>query len=297
MSLHIKTPLLASRRLCPDRSVWLKLENTQPSGSFKARGIGYACQVYAKQGARRFVSSSGGNAGLAVAYAGRMLEVPVVVVVPETTTERAKELIRFENAEVVVHGSSWAEAHEEAMQRVDRESAYLHPFDDPYIWQGHATLVEELAEERGRPDAIVLSVGGGGLFCGVVEGLRRVGWSDVPLIAVETEGADSFAQALEANELIALESISSIATSLGAKQVAQEALNRAREHPTHPVVISDADAVGGCRQLLEAHHMLVEPACGAAITAALRSPLSDLIVIICGGVGVSDDLLRSWEKK
>ena len=86
MPLHIETPLIESRPLstAARRSVWLKLEALQPPGSFKIRGIGAACEEYGKRGARRFVSSSGGNAGLAVAYAGRCVSIPVTVVVPET---------------------------------------------------------------------------------------------------------------------------------------------------------------------------------------------------------------------
>src|SRR5262245_32642172 len=98
--MHIETPLLESRALSlhAHRSVWLKVEALQPSGSFKTRGIGHACREYARRGARRFISSSGGNAGLAVAYAGRRLGVPVTVVVPQTTSARAKELIGAEAA-------------------------------------------------------------------------------------------------------------------------------------------------------------------------------------------------------
>lgn len=108
MALHIETPLIESSVLSrlTRKSVWLKLDALQPSGSFKIRGIGHACEVYAAKGARRFVSSSGGNAGLAVAFAGQELGIPVTVVVPETTTQRAKELLRSENAEVIVHGAS-----------------------------------------------------------------------------------------------------------------------------------------------------------------------------------------------
>ena len=95
MPLHLETPLVASAALGHgDQRVWLKLESLQPSGSFKLRGIGHACEVYAAQGARRLLSSSGGNAGMAVAYAGHALGLPVTVVVPETTGERARALIR-----------------------------------------------------------------------------------------------------------------------------------------------------------------------------------------------------------
>ena len=102
--LHIATPLIESRALSDGarRAVWLKIESMQPSGSFKIRGIGHACQEYHRRGAHRFISSSGGNAGLAVAYAGRRLGVPVTVVVPHSTSARARELLAAERAELVV---------------------------------------------------------------------------------------------------------------------------------------------------------------------------------------------------
>ncbi len=162
--LHIETPLFESRALSlrAGRAVWLKVEALQPPGSFKIRGIGYACQEYARGGAKRFISSSGGNAGIAVAYAGRHLSVPVVVVVPQTTTERAKDLIRQEGAEVMVHGASWREANALAMSMVTDADAFLHPFDNPLIWHGHSSLVDEVVLSGLRPEAVVLSVGGGG---------------------------------------------------------------------------------------------------------------------------------------
>ena len=171
--LHIETPLFESQAISIQvgRSVWLKLEALQPPGSFKIRGIGFACQEYARRGAARFISSSGGNAGIAVAYAGRSLAVPVIVVVPETTTERAKKLIRQEGAEIIVHGASWQEANAFALSLVQETDAFLHPFDDPLLWQGHATMIDEVARSGLKPDAVVLSVGGGGLLCGVMEGL------------------------------------------------------------------------------------------------------------------------------
>ncbi len=89
--LHIETPLIESVPLsaCVQGNVWLKMDALQPSGSFKLRGIGYACQEYIREGAKSFISSSGGNAGIAVAYAGRKLGMPVTVVVPETTSQKA----------------------------------------------------------------------------------------------------------------------------------------------------------------------------------------------------------------
>ena len=248
MNLHFETPLMESRALSApgEQSVWLKLDALQPCGSFKIRGIGHACAVHQSRGAQRFVSSSGGNAGLAVAYAGRRLGIPVVVVVPETTTERAKELLRLEGAEVVVHGSSWQEANQFAQTLLGATDAFLHPFDDPLLWHGHASMIDEVAQARFKPDAVVLSVGGGGLLSGVVEGLQRNRWHDVPVLAVETDGAASLHAAVEAGHTVTLPCISSIATSLGAKRVCEQALRCVREHPVRSLVVSDASALAAC---------------------------------------------------
>ena len=298
--LHINTPLLESRALsiASGRTIWLKIEAMQPPGSFKIRGVGSACEQYRRRGARRFVSSSGGNAGLAVAYAGRHLGVSVLVVVPETTTEAAKALIRQEGAEVLVHGPSWQEANALALEKAQDDScAFVHPFDDPLLWQGHATMVDEVAQAGVKPDAVVLSVGGGGLLCGVIEGLRRHDWTDVPVIAVETDGADSLAQSLAAGHRVELAAITSCASSLGAKKVCAEALIRAQEHPTQSVVVSDQAAVGACERFLADHRLVVEPACGASLALAYDhapelEPFGSVLVITCGGATATVEDLR-----
>lgn len=301
--MYIETPLVESRALSErvGKSVWMKIEAMQPTGSFKARGIGHACAVYKERGARRFVSSSGGNAGLAVAYAGRKLGVPVLVIVPETTSERAKHLIGMENAEVVVHGKSWDEANHFALASCTSADAFLHPFDDPLLWEGHATMIDEVARAGLEPDAVVLSVGGGGLLCGVAEGLRRNGWERVPIVAVETEGADSYARSLAAGERIELPAITSIATSLGARSVCAEALALAKRRPVASIVVSDRQAVAGCFELLTEHRIVVEPACGASVAAlealapeAKLRGARNILLIVCGGVGTSVDQLNRW---
>ncbi|MCC5859553.1 MAG: pyridoxal-phosphate dependent enzyme, partial [Ectothiorhodospiraceae bacterium] len=299
--LHIETPLVESRPLSVStgRSVWLKLDALQPSGSFKLRGIGHACQVYRSRGARRFLSSSGGNAGLAVAYAGRRLGVPVTVVVPETATDRARALLRQEGAELIVHGASWQEANELAQSLRGTDDAFLHPFDDPLLWEGHASLVDEVARAGPRPDAVVLSVGGGGLLSGVVAGLRRHGWHDVPVLAVETEGADSFHQAVQAGRPVELERITSIATSLGAKQVCGQAMMLMREHPIRSIVVSDRSALAACERFLADHRLLVEPACGASLAlahegVAALDGFDRVLFIVCGGATATIDQIRAW---
>lgn len=303
MTLHIKTPVLESRAFSArvKKDVRLKVESLQPSGSFKLRGIGLACEVHRSRGAKRFISSSGGNAGCAVAYAGRALGVPVTVVVPETTSERAKALIRSEAAEVVVHGASWAEANERAHSLLLAGDVFIHPFDDALLWQGHSTLIDELVEQSEKPDVVICSVGGGGLLAGVVEGLRRVGWNDVEVAAVETEGAASYAAALKAGTPVALPEVRSVATSLGARAVCEHSVALARVHSIHSCIVTDAQAVRGCVDLLDEHRLLTEPACGASIAAldhvgALFPGAKRIMVIVCGGVGTTAEQLRHWSE-
>ncbi len=301
MALHIETPLLNSRALSlhSERAIWLKLEALQPPGSFKIRGIGLACEEYARRGASRFISSSGGNAGIAVAYAGRQLGIPVIVVVPETTSARARALIAQEGAEVIVHGAAWQEANALAQSMLTPQDAFLHPFDDPLLWQGHAGMIDEVAQAGLKPDAVVLSVGGGGLLAGVAQGLQRNGWDDVALVAVETQGAASLAAAVAAREHVALPAVSSIATSLAARQVCAQAFHVSQTRLLHSVVVSDQAAVDACRRFIGDQRLVVEPACGAALAAVYGNvpqlaPYRNVLVIVCGGVTATTQQLDQW---
>ncbi|MGK5005835.1 pyridoxal-phosphate dependent enzyme [Janthinobacterium sp. LB2P70] len=301
MALHIETPLLNSRALSlhSERAIWLKLEALQPPGSFKIRGIGLACEEYARRGASRFISSSGGNAGIAVAYAGRQLGIPVIVVVPETTSERARALIAQEGAEVIVHGAAWQEANALAQSMLTPQDAFLHPFDDPLLWQGHAGMIDEVASAGLKPDAVVLSVGGGGLLAGVADGLQRNGWDDVAIVAVETQGAASLAAAVAAREHVALPAVNSIATSLAARQVCAQAFSISQTRPLHSVVVSDRDAVDACQRFISDQRLVVEPACGAALAAVYGkvpelAPYRNVLVIVCGGVTATTQQLDHW---
>ncbi|KAB0325847.1 pyridoxal-phosphate dependent enzyme [Janthinobacterium sp. PLB04] len=301
MALHIETPLLNSRALSlhSERAIWLKLEALQPPGSFKIRGIGLACEEYARRGASRFISSSGGNAGIAVAYAGRQLGIPVIVVVPETTSQRARALIAQEGAEVIVHGAAWQEANALAQSMLTPQDAFLHPFDDPLLWQGHAGMIDEVARAGLKPDAVVLSVGGGGLLAGVAEGLQRNGWDDVALVAVETQGAASLAAAVAAREHVTLPAVTSIATSLAARQVCAQAFAISQTRLLHSVVVSDQAAVDACQHFITDQRLVVEPACGAALAtvygkAPELAPYRNVLVIVCGGVTATTQQLDHW---
>lgn len=305
LPLHIATPLLKHDRLSAllDKHVLLKLESVQPSGSFKLRGIGTLCQRAAAQGATHFVCPSGGNAGFAAAVAGVALGVRTTIIVPETTHESVHQRIRDIGASLIVHGRVWDEANEEALRLCSQPGVrYVPPFDHPDIWDGNATLIDEAVAQDPDFDAVICSVGGGGLLCGVLEGLQRNGRAHVPVIAVETEGAASLHAAVQAGAPVTLSAITSIATTLGSKRVAQAAFDWTKKHEVRSVVVSDAQAVDACLQFADDLRVLVEPACGAALAigyqelsvlAQARKPL----FVVCGGIGVDLAKLAHWKQQ
>ncbi len=303
--MHIRTPVMEHRALSAEsgKKILMKMECFQPVGSFKIRGVGFLCREMVADGVSRFISSSGGNAGYAVAYAGRELGVDVTVVVPETTAPAVRRMIEEQGAEVIVRGSVWDETHRYAMTLAREEaSGYIPPFDHPSLWKGHATIIDEAAGQCDKPDAVVLSVGGGGLLCGALEGLRRNDWGDVPVIAVETEGAASFHQSVVKGELTTLAGITSIATSLGAKQVAAKALEWTKNHEIHSITVTDDDAVDACLKFADDQRVLVEPACGASLSVVYNQPeiiksARTILVIVCGGIGATLSKLDQWKKE
>ena len=299
--LHIQTPLLLHRRLSTalGKSVWLKMDNAQPSGSFKLRGIGLLCQRAVASGANHLVCPSGGNAGFAAAVAGVALAVRTTVVVPSTTGAAVCHAIADIGANVIVHGASWDDANVEARRLCGAPGAiHIPPFDHPDIWDGNATLIDEAVLQATHSgggdtpfDVVVCSVGGGGLLCGVLEGLHRNGLAHVPVLAVETDGAASYAAALRAGAPVSLPAIASVATSLGARRVAQAAFDWSRRHDIVSVVVSDAQAVDACVRFADDLRVLVEPACGAALAVAYQNMpqwqhFSRPLVIVCGGIGI-----------
>ncbi|KAM4857763.1 L-serine dehydratase/L-threonine deaminase [Urocitellus parryii] len=311
--LHVKTPIRDSMALSKvaGTSVYLKMDSAQPSGSFKIRGIGHLCKTWAEQGCEHFVCSSAGNAGMAAAYAARKLGIPATIVVPSTTPALTVERLKGEGAMVEVVGETLDEAFKmaKALAKNNPGWVYVPPFDDPLIWEGHTSLIRELKESLGtKPGAIVLSVGGGGLLCGVVQGLQEVGWGDVPVIAMETIGAHSFHAATTAGKLVSLPRITSVAKALGVNTVSAQALKLFGEHPIFSEVVSDQEAVAAIEKFVDDEKILVEPACGAALAAVyshvvkklqgegkLRVPLPNLVVIVCGGSNIS--LAQLWSLK
>lgn len=292
--MYIETPLLYSQKLKNQfqKNIFLKLEALQPSGSFKIRGIGLLCQFYAREGYRHFVASSGGNAGIAVALSGMKLNIPTTIFIPKTSHAVYIDEIKSYGAEVIVAGEVWDEAQAAALDSVKKtNSAYIPPFDHPLIWEGHASLVDEVKKQLypQKPDLIIAAVGGGGLACGILQGLHHNGWQDVPLLTVGTLGADAFYQSVQAGKRIILPAITSRATSIGVKQVAQALFDWRERHDVRACVVSDAEAEVGARMFAKDKRVLVELSAGAALSLVYQNNVilenyENIVVVVCGGV-------------
>ncbi|EXJ96487.1 hypothetical protein A1O1_01613 [Capronia coronata CBS 617.96] len=322
----VETPLHESPTLSRAAGcrIFLKLENLQPSGSFKSRGIGNLVLTEAAYhkaiGSTRplhFFASSAGNAGLAAVSATSALGYTSTVVVPTTTEESIVEKLKVNGAsEVIAHGPTLLEADlylkEVAMPRAEARGEipiYVSPFDNEAIWDGAATMVEEIHRQMPdgeAPDAIVCSVGGGGLLAGLANGMERVGWgSEVQLLAVETKGADSLYQSWQAGQLVTISGITSIATSLGVVRVCQRAFDLLARKNVTSLVLEDAEAAMGCWRLADDERIIVEPACGVSVALAyddrLRQVLrpfdknKKVVIVVCGGSKISVDALVQYK--
>lgn len=305
MKLYIKTPLIDMVNFSSgNKSIRLKMEAYQPSSSFKLRGIENLCRHVVNSGMTHLISSSGGNAGLSVAYVGRKFGVKVTVVVPKTTPQFIIEKLEKEGTTVLVHGEAWDDAHKYALSLAENHNtAYIPPFDHFKLWEGHSTLIDELKEEcEEQPDLIILSVGGGGLLCGVVEGLIRNQWTDTNILAIETEGAASFYKSIQENKIICLESINTIATSLGAKKVSAKALEYAEKYNITPYLVTDESSAKACVRFADEYKTLIEPACGASLSVIydnvdIIKGFHNIIVIVCGGAIVNLEKILEWKEK
>jgi len=263
--LYRRTPLIRSDVLSEMvggmMPVYLKLDALQNSGSFKDRGMAFLCwELQRLHGVSKIMSSSGGNAGLAAATVARQLDnMECTVVVPKTTKPLVIDKLKALGATVQIVGENWnqADAYVRNVVANDTSLAYIPPYEHPLLWTGHSTVIDEIYDSMEEPPGtIIVSVGGGGLLCGVLEGLERLN-KHCNVIAAETVGAASFGQAWQSRKQqpVTLPAIESVATSLGALQVSPTCLERAKNHEAkglgtvQSVTCTDAEAIDACLQV------------------------------------------------
>lgn len=320
-TVYNKTPILRQyfKNIKSSPQFYLKYECLQPSGSFKSRGIG---NLILKNINRinndslnikkpHVFASSGGNAGLAAATASNLLNIPCTVVLPTATKLRMVEKIRNTGANVIIKGDFWKEADnylkDNILSNLNKnliEPIYVHPFDNPLIWEGHSTIIDEILttfnEQKNfninNVKGIICSIGGGGLYNGLIHGLEKFNLANkIPIIGVETNGCQVFNTSLKLNKQIEFKKINTIATSLGTSTISKKTFENAIKYNTKSVVLNDKDVIKTCLNYTKDFNLVTEPACGAAIHLAYNVDIiekslnkklneNDIIIIIaCGG--------------
>ncbi|MFI9718894.1 threonine/serine dehydratase [Streptomyces sp. NPDC052396] len=266
----------------------LALEYLQHTGSFKARGAWNFLAAHREEGTlpdTGVTIASGGNAGLACAWAAGRLGVPATVFVPETAPPVKTAALRRLGAEVRSVGREYAEALAACEEFAAATGALAsHAYDHPLIAAGAGTLLEEIHDRVPGLATVVVAVGGGGLFAGVAAAARQHG---IRVVGVEPERSRALNAALEAGRTVDVPVDSVAADALGARRATPLALAEARQPHTRSVLVPD-EAIIGARQLLWSRHRIaVEPAGATALAALWHGAYvpdqgERIAVVLCG---------------
>jgi threonine dehydratase len=264
-------------------SVVAKLELLQHTGSFKPRGA-FNKLLSSEVPPAGVIAASGGNFGLAVAYAARETGVPAEIFMPTTSPESKIARVRAQGADVTVVDGYYAEAQAALDDRADGTGALLmHPFDQPEVITGQGTIGVELDEQVPDLDTVLVAIGGGGLIAGIAAWFAR----RVRVIGVEPELSRAMTAALAAGEPITVDVGGVAADSLGSARVGDHTFPIVRDQVDRVVLVPDDAIRDAQRAIWQDVHVIAEPG-GAAAFAALRSgayqPESGerVCVLICG---------------
>ncbi len=269
--------------------LFCKLENLQRTGSFKERGARNALLLLDDGQRRRgVIAASAGNHALGLAYHGRLLNIPVTVVMP-----RFAPLIKFNTcqrlgAHVILHGASFLEAKDHARALAEeRGLTYIHGYDDPAIIAGQGTMGLEILEQVPDAEAIVIPVGGAGLLAGVALAVKTLR-PEVQIVGVEPEGAAKFGLALEQGHPVTIKCSPTLADGLAVPDIGANAFPIARDHLDKLVLVDEDEIALAILRIVELEKAIVEGSGASGLAACLAGKLPELagkrvVLPFCGG--------------
>lgn len=268
--------------------IYLKLENTQHTGSFKLRGAyNKVSSLTAEERARGVVASSAGNHAQGVAFSAKRVGVKCTIVMPENAPLIKIESTRGHGAEIVLHGEIYDEAFDKAKE-IEREqgSIFVHPFEDPLIIAGQGTLGLELFEDLPSIETVMVPIGGGGLISGIAIALKTLN-PKIRVIGVQSETADAVYRMFRGEKVEKQSRASTIADGIAVKRASPIMFESfIKKYVDEIVTINDDEIAEAIVNLLERQKTVAEGA-GAAALAALLSrkakPVGVTAVVICGG--------------
>ena len=279
---------------------WFKLEHLQHTGSFKARGalnrvLGAA--EAGQIGPAGVVAASGGNAGLAFAYAARQAGTTSRIFLPANAPAFKVDKLKAQGAEVVQVGHRYQDAHEAMLVDAERTGALIgHAYDQVEVCAGQGTVGLELVEQIPGPlDVVVLAVGGGGLMAGVAAALEGT----VRVVGVEPENCPTLNAALAAGQPVDVAGGGVAADSLGATRIGTIAWDVAQRAEVQSVTVTDEDIVRSRRRLWDDYRLVVEHGAAAAVAALWSRRFvpeegARVAVILCGANTSPGDLVAEY---
>jgi len=280
-----KTPLLP---LTEKKNLFCKLECCQIGGSFKIRGALSTLLTLKVQGKMEgVITASMGNTATGLAYAGRLLNYPVAVVMPETVSPTKLKATQKIGAEVILKGQVGddAIAHSVEVSR-KRNILFVHPHKTPPFLQGNATIAKEIIEELPDVEQIFIPIGGGGLASGVCQYIKGKGLS-VKSIGVEAENAPAFHLSFKVGRPVRLEKMDTIADALTLMEPDPEVFSYLYKNLERVVTVSEDEIVSAMKTLFEEFRVIAEPGGAAPLAAMLKGDSNMRSAAIISGGNVS----------
>ncbi len=269
--------------------IFCKQEHLQRTGSFKERGARNAlAQLSPEQAQRGVIAASAGNHALGLSWHGRLLGVPVTVVMPRFAPLVKVARCRQFGASVVLHGDTFDEARQEADRLgKERDLTYVHPFDDPQVIAGQGTLAFEILEQVPDADAVLIPVGGGGLLAGMATVLHALK-PDLQIIGVEPANAACFAAGLASDGPVRVTTKFTLADGLAVAEAGRHTLEIARPLVHRMVQVGEEQLALAMLRLAEMEKCVIEGAGASGLAALLGGSLPDLkgkrvVLLLTGG--------------
>lgn len=238
------------------------------------------------KGFTKVVCPSGGNAGLATAYSAMKLGLACHIVVMESTGKEVCENIESFGATVQACGKDHHVTVQKAKDIVANDSTafFIHPFDDTILWSGHSTMIDEVAKELGPdvvPSLIVTCCGGGGLTCGIVEGVRNNKWQDrTRILVMETDCTASFNESVKAGGVVTnIGELDTLVTCLSASQTCEQLVGYFNESKPQILsrIVGVREAYQGCVQFANQHRFIVGLACGTVLSSIYNGRVDSIL--------------------
>jgi threonine dehydratase len=280
-----RTPLVRLNVDDAPTTIYLKLENLQPIGSFKLRGAFNAMAVATpEQLAAGVYTASAGNMAQGVAWSARRMNVPCTVVVPDHAPATKLAAIERMGATIIkVPFDIWWNVI--ITHKYDGiQGLFIHPVSDPAVMAGNGTIGLEILDDLAEVDAVVIPYGGGGLSCGIASALRAVKPS-VKIYAAEVETAAPLAPSLAAGHPVPTDYTPTFIDGIGGKSVLEEMWPMANALLDGSIVVSVAAIAAAVKTLAERNRVIAEGAGAAAVAAAMtgKAGAGKIVCIVSGG--------------